>query len=32
MDEGSKEQLRQIWSQEAVPVLYRRGPDNLLLA
>ena len=32
MDEGSKEQLRQIWSQEAVPVLYRRGPGNLLLA
>lgn len=32
MDEGSKEQLRRVWGQEAVPVLYRRGPGNPLLA
>ena len=32
MSEGTEEQLRQIWNQGAIPVLYRRGPGNPLLA
>lgn len=32
MSEGTEDQLRQIWNQGVVPVLYRRGPGNPLLA
>lgn len=31
MDGGTREQLRQLWNQTAIPVLYRRGPGNPLL-
>jgi hypothetical protein len=32
MDVGSLEQLKRVWSNPRVPVLYRRGPGNPLLA
>lgn len=32
MSEGAEDQLRQIWNQGTIPVLYRRGPGNPLLA
>ena len=32
VDESTSTRLRQIWNQSAIPVLYRRGPGNPLLA
>ena len=32
MDDESHERLKRVWNQQLVPVLYRRGPGNPLLA